>query len=235
MCKRGGFRLHKFISNSREVIRDIPEEDRGKELEALNLDLDSLPIERILGIEWCIESDSFQFRIHLQDKPCTRRGILSTVSSIFDPLGLVAPLLLEGKSILQELCREKMPRDDPVPKEIKTRWQRWRQDLLELEKISISHCYKPSDFRSSAVVQLHHFADASSKGYGQCSYLRLINEKGQIHCSLVFGKSRVNPLMQITIPRLELTAATVSVKVSHHIRKELDLDEFQEVFGLIVK
>ena len=101
---------------------------------------------------------------------------------------------------------------------------------MELEKISISRCYKPSDFGSSAVVQLHHFADASSKGYGQCSYLRLINEKGQIHCSLVFGKSRVNPLMQITIPRLELTAATVSVKVSHHIRKELNLDEFQEVF-----
>jgi len=87
MCKRGGFRLHKFISNSREVIRDIPEEDRGKELKALNLDLDSLPIERKLGVEWCIKSDSFQFRIHLQNKPCTRRGILSTVSSIFDTLG----------------------------------------------------------------------------------------------------------------------------------------------------
>ena len=58
----------------------------------------------------------------------------------------------------------------------------------------------------------------------------MINEKGKIHCSLVFGKSTVNPLKQITIPRLELTAATVSVKVSHHTRKELDLDEFQEVF-----
>jgi len=101
---------------------------------------------------------------------------------------------------------------------------------LELEKIAISCCYKPSDFGSSAVVQLHHFADARSKGYGQCSYLRLINEKGKIHCSLVLGKSRVNPLKQLTIPRLEITAATVSVKVRHHIRKELELDEFQEVF-----
>ena len=230
MCKRGGFRLHKFNSNSREVIRDIPEEDRGKELKALNLDLDSLPIERTLGVEWCIESDSFQFRIHLQDKPCTRRGILSTVSSIFDPLGFVAPLVLEGKSVLQELCREKVAWDDPVPKEIKVRWQKWRQDLLKLEKISIPRCYKPSDFGSSIVVQLHHFADASNKGYGQCSYLRLINEQGVIHCSLVLGKSRVNPVKQITIPRLELTAATVSVKISHQIRKELDLEKVQEVF-----
>ena len=230
MCKRGGFKLHKFISNSREVIRDIPEEDRGKELKALNLDLDSLPLERTLGVEWCIESDSFQFRIHFQDKPCTRRGILSTVSSIFDPLGLVAPLLLEGKSVLQELCREKVAWDDPVPIEIKARWQKWRQDLLKLEKISVPRCYKPSDFGSSTEIQLHHFADASNKGYGQCSYLRLRNEKGSIHCSLVFGKSRVKPLKQITIPRLELTAATVSVKTSHQIRKELDFDEVQETF-----
>ena len=230
MCKRGGFKLHKFISNSREVIRDIPEEYRGKELKALNLDLDSLPLERTLGVEWCIESDSFQFRIHFQDKPCTRRGILSTVSSIFDPLGLVAPLLLEGKSVLQELCREKVAWDDPVPIEIKARWQKWHQDLLKLEKIYVPRCYKPSDFGSSTEIQLHHFADASSKGYGQCSYLRLRNEKGSINCSLLFGKSGVNPLKRITIPRLELTAATVSVKISHQIRKELDFDEVQETF-----
>ena len=125
---------------------------------------------------------------------------------------------------------EKVAWDDPVPIEIKARWQKWRQDLLKLEKISFPRCYKPSDFGSSTEIQLHHFADASSKGYGQCSYLRLRNEKGSIHCSLVFGKSRVNPLKQITIPRLELTAATVSVKISHQIRKELDFDEVQETF-----
>ena len=105
MCKSGGFNLHKFVSNSKDVIRRIPESDKADGVKELDLDLDSLPLERALGVQWCIESDCFQFNIVLQDKPCTRRGILSTISSIFDPLGFVAPLLLDGKSILQELCR----------------------------------------------------------------------------------------------------------------------------------
>ena len=102
MCQRGGFRLHKFISNRKEVIESIPINDRAKGIKDLDLEHEDLPLERVLGIEWCIESDSFQFRIILKDKPFTRRGILSTVSSIYDPLGFAAPFLLEGKRILQE-------------------------------------------------------------------------------------------------------------------------------------
>ena len=97
MCSKGGFRLHKFVSNSKEVIRRIPEQDRADGVKELDVDLDSLPLERALGVHWCVESDCFQFAIVLQDKPRTRRGILSTVSSIFDPLGFVAPLLLDGQ------------------------------------------------------------------------------------------------------------------------------------------
>ena len=143
MCNRGGFRLHKFVSNSKEVIRRIPESDRADGVKELDLDLDSLPLERALGVQWCIESDCFQFTITLQDKPCTRRGILSTVSSIFDPLGFVAPLLLEGKSVLQELCRLEVGWDDLIPEDIRARWEKWRAELLQLQRISIPRCYKP--------------------------------------------------------------------------------------------
>ena len=122
MCKRGGFRLHKFVSNNKEVIRKIPESDRADSVKELDLDLDSLPLERALGVHWCVESDCFQFTIVLQDRPCTRRGILSTVSSVFDPLGFVAPLLLDGKSILQELCRLEVGWDAPIPDDIKVNW-----------------------------------------------------------------------------------------------------------------
>ena len=220
ICKRGGFNLHKFVSNDKEVIKDIPESDRAEGLKELNLDLDSLPLERALGVEWCVESDCFQFRIHLQDKPCTRRGILSTVSSIFDPLGLVAPLLLEGKNILQVLCRGKVDWDDPIPEETKARWEKWRLDLQQLRSVTIPRCYKPADFGEVITTELHHFSDASTKGYGQCSYVRYVNKRGEIHCSLVLGKSRVTPLKPVTIPRLELTAATTSVKVSQQSRVE---------------
>ena len=105
MCAKAGLRLHKFSSNKKEVIQAVPPEDRAKGLQELDLTRDPLPIERTLGIIWCAETDSLQFSIVIQDRPLTRRGILSTVSSVYDPLGLVAPPILTGKQILQDLCR----------------------------------------------------------------------------------------------------------------------------------
>ena len=73
-----------------------------------------------------IETDTLQFRIELKQKPFSRRGILSIVSSIYDPSGLVAPVILQGKRILQELCRYGVGWDDKVPEDIRPRWERWR-------------------------------------------------------------------------------------------------------------
>lgn len=115
ICAKGGMRLHKFISNSKEVIAKIAPDDRAKGVKDLDLHNDVLPIERALGVQWCVESDTFQFRIVLQDKPLTRRGILSTISSVYDPLGFLAPVILTGRQILQSLCRDKPDWDDPVP------------------------------------------------------------------------------------------------------------------------
>lgn len=218
------------MSNSKEVIRRIPEQDRADGVKELDLGLDSLPLERALGVHWCVESDCFQFSIVLQDKPCTRRGILSTLSSIFDPLGFVAPLLLDGKSILQELCRREVGWDDPIPDEVKVKWEKWRSELLEVQRISIPRCYKPDNFGSVVNAQLHHFSDASVKGYGQCSYLRLVDENQRVHCSFVMGKSRVAPLKPVTIPRLELTAAVCSVRINQQLRRELEYTIDQKYF-----
>ena len=73
-------------------------------------------------------------------------------------------------------------------------------------------------------------SDASQVGYGQCSYLRLVDENGRIHCSLVMGKARVAPLKTVTIPRLELTAATVSVRVASMLKEELDYGGLQDFY-----
>eukprot|EP00794_Sanderia_malayensis_P012608 gene12608-biopygen10048 len=210
MCSKGGFYLHKFVSNSKEVLKAIPEFDRAEGVKEMDLDLDSLPIERTLRVQWCVKSDCFQFSIVLQDKPCTRRGILSTVSSIFDPLGFVAPLLLQGKSILQELCCLNLDWDDPIPENVKSDWKKWRCELEQLQRIRIQRCYKPEGFGRIVRAELHHFSDASVKGYGQCSYLRLKDAQNNNHCSLVMGKSTVAPLKPVTIPRLELAAAVYS-------------------------
>ena len=230
MCTRGGFRLHKFTSNSKEVVESTAVESRAKGIKELDLIRDLLPPERVLGVEWNIENDAFKFRINLKDKPLTRRGILSTVSSIYDPLGFAAPFLLRGKRILQLLCKESIGWDDAIPDDLRMQWEMWRCELPLLEKIEVPRCFKTKEMENLKKVELHHFPDASTEGYGQCSYLRLVDTSDQVHCSLVMGKARVTPLKPITIPRLELAAAMVSVRVSDTLSKELRYYEIEEVF-----
>ena len=230
LCQKGGFRLHKFTSNSREVVSSVPEEDRATDAKDHRLISNDTAVERALGVHWCIESDTLQFRITMQDKAPTRRGILSTVSSVFDPLGLVAPFILGGKQILQELCRDGVGWDDEVPDKLRSEWEKWRAELPTLEKLRVARCHKPQDFDEVKNVELHHLSDACQNGYGQCSYIRLVDEKNRVHCCLVMGKSRVTPLKPVTIPRLELTAAVVSSKISCMPWKELDYARMKEVF-----
>ena len=94
---------------------------------------------------------------------------------------------------------------------------------------------KPKDFGEAEVVEVHHFSDASCSGYGQCSYLRLVNESGQVHCSLLIGKSRVVILKPITIPRLELSAALLSVKMGIFLDQELDYANLHTFTGPTVR
>ena len=149
----------------------------------------------------------------------TRCGILSTVASLYDPLGFVAPFVLSGKQILQDMCRQGTCWDEPLKEELCPRWECWTEDLANLEKLTIPRCYHPPGFGEILKVELHHFSDASTTGSGQCSYRRLENKGGVVYCSLVMGKSWVAPTKVTTIPRLELSAAVVSVKASNMLRE----------------
>ncbi|CAB4026323.1 Hypothetical predicted protein [Paramuricea clavata] len=166
MCAKAGLCLHKFASNSVEVLEAVPAEDRAKEIKDLDLRHDTLPIQRSLGTYWCIESDTFQFRITLKDKPFTRQGILSTVSSVYDPLGIVCPVILTGKLLLRELVQQKADCDDPVPEEIRPRWEKWRAELKDLEKLETHCCLKPPSFGEVKSTEIHSFADASQSAVG---------------------------------------------------------------------
>jgi hypothetical protein len=105
LCANGGLRLHKFISNSLNVINSINPSERASNVLDQNLSLDQLPTERALGIKWCVKEDAFKFNNDLKDTLPTRRNMLSVVASLFDPLGFLAPFILTGKRILQEMCQ----------------------------------------------------------------------------------------------------------------------------------
>ena len=113
LLKEGGFRLSKFSSNNREVLASVPKEDRADP--TFNMDLDRLPIGRALGVYWDTESDTFQFRTLVATKPYTKRGVLSVISSLLDPLGFLAPLKFTVKSLLQDLRRAEVSWDEEIP------------------------------------------------------------------------------------------------------------------------
>ena len=229
MTKAGGFRLTQFHSNNRKFLATIPEDDRSKQLKDFDLSTNPLPAERALGMNWCPESDTFGFKIKLKDVSTTRRGVLSTISSIYDPLGIAAPYLLEGKQILQQICAEK-GWDDPLSDGQVCLWNRWIENITKLEKIRVDRCIYPQGFGEIKHTSLHHFSDASSGSYGQVSYLRIVNKEERICCRLMIAKSRVAPRKRPTIPRLELTAAKLSVKVATSMKDELDIPIEEEFF-----
>ena len=91
-------------------------------------------------------------------------------------------------------------------------------------------CFKGEDFGSIKTVELHNLSDANQEGYGQCSYLRLVNQENRAHCLFVVGKARVTPLKQSTIPWLQLAATTTCAKMSNFLRTELIYQEMVEYF-----
>ena len=230
LLSRGGFQLTKWLSNKKEVIETIPESERASSILDLHLDKDELPVERTLGIQWLVETDQFGFKFLLKDKPTTRRGILSVTSSVYDPLGFLASVILPAKKLLQDLCKLKLCWDDPIGEEELTKWKRWLSDLPELSKIRVERCIKPSDFGEVKHALLHHFADASQIAYGAVSYIRLVSVDGRIHCAFLMGKSRLAHVKTMTIPRLELSAAVVVIQLDKMLREELDITIDDSIF-----
>ncbi|XP_022784631.1 uncharacterized protein LOC111325153 [Stylophora pistillata] len=179
-----------------------------------------------------IQKDRFEFNINVKPRDPTRPGILAVFSSIYDPLGLAAPFVLTAKILLQDLCRRKLGWDDTIPGDDEDRWHVWLADLPKLSGFSVNRCIKPKNFNDIMTSQLHHFSDGSTSGYGAVTYLHLTDSYGNISCTLMTSKSRVVPLKQITIPRLELSSASIAIRLDKMMRKELELPIDDSMFWI---
>ena len=167
-------------------------------------------------------NDKFIFGGVLKDKPTTRRGILSLVISVYDPLGFLASVVLPAKKRLQDLCREKLGWDDPIGEVERERWENWKETLPSLAGISINRCLKRINFEELKYYELHNFAHASQIAYGAVPYLRMVDTKANIHYVFLTGKFRLAHLKPMTVPRLELLAAVLAVKVNKTLKEDLD-------------
>ena len=221
MLSQGGFHLTKWVSTSEHIINSIDAAERAGS--PAKFDLGDEASERVLGMVWSVTGDWFGYHVIVPDKPPTRRGLLSVSSSVFDPLGLVTPVILEARLIFRSVCQQGVNWDDPIPSTDAARWQKWKKDLVELNKLRISRCLSPD--RKLIGTQLHVFADASSYARGAVCYLRPEDVDGKYECRIVAARSRLCGSGVNTIPRLELEAALDAVKLAEFVKRELELHD----------
>jgi len=139
LLAESNLRLHKIASNSPMVMEAFPMEERANDFKDLDLGADPLPLQRSLGLSWELQTDSFTFRVSKDVKPFTRRGMLSTVNSLYDPLGFASPITVQGKALVRDVSSEQYEWDTPLPLEKET----WTNSLTELEQVCIQRAYIP--------------------------------------------------------------------------------------------
>ncbi|RXN13070.1 nuclear GTPase SLIP-GC-like protein [Labeo rohita] len=122
-------------------MKAFPAEDHVKDLKDVDLEKDTPPIQRSLGLSWNLKDDTFTFRVDSEKKPFTRRGVLATVNSMFDPLGLAAPVTIQGKFLLRDLTIDTKDWDAPLPTDREAVWEAWKHSLQELAQFEIPRVY----------------------------------------------------------------------------------------------
>jgi len=126
------------------------------------------------------------------------------------------------------MCRDGAGWDDELKEELHGQWSKWIADLQGLAKVKVQRCVLPEDFGEVQEQSVRHFSDVSTTGYRQCSYIRLKDSKGRIHCSSLHGKANVAPLKATTIYRMEPQAAVTSVSVAQYLTEELRLETVKQ-------
>ncbi|XP_057377478.1 uncharacterized protein LOC130699202 [Daphnia carinata] len=231
LLQLGGFNLTKWTSLSRAVITALRE--FGSASPTLDLDLEKLPVERTLGVMWDSERDMLTFKIWKPSnhETLTKRAFLSIISSVYDLLGLVAPVIFIMKSLLQDIWtnEERIGWDDVLPETLSQRFYCWYDHLENMESLSVLRCFR---FKRGRWTQqhLHVFTDASFKGYGAVAYFRTVLEDQSIKVSYVMSKTHVTPVKGLTIPLLELQAAVEGLNIAQTICHELEIDLRQITF-----
>ena len=103
---------------------------------------------------WNYKKDTLNVKYSNKSHPNTKRGILSHISSIFDPLGSLVPFLLERKLIIQELWKEKIEWDNKISETLNNRWITWKQQWEHEDLIKIPRWYGFHDNNANA-IELH--------------------------------------------------------------------------------
>ena len=202
---KANFHVRKWISNRREILKDIQERDRASEI---NLEKNELPVTKTLGVSWTVTNDQFLFHYTppFQEFQYTKRNVLRSTATIFDPMGFLAPFVVRAKLLLQQAWVQALDWDEPLTNELQEAWRQWFGEIIMLHETKIPRC-----------------SDASEKAYSAAVYARYEYMDGSFSSRLVAAKTRLAPLKAISIPRLELMSAVISLRLSKQVCKALEV------------
>ncbi|XP_033221033.1 uncharacterized protein LOC117175435 [Belonocnema kinseyi] len=215
VTRKGGMNLRKWVSNVPELIRSL-----SKDFSDTYFSLDLGDTTKALGVYWNPNPDSFFYTVKQSrlDAPVTKRNILSEIAELFDPLGLLGPVILTPKILMQNLWQLNIGWDESVPPEIEESWLDLKQNLALLREIEINRKIVVDNYVS---LQMHGYCDASEKAFAACIYVRSSDKRGMYFTQLVCSKSRVAPLKTLSLPRLELCAAVLLSKLYSTVSQAL--------------
>ncbi|XP_062541914.1 uncharacterized protein LOC134209909 [Armigeres subalbatus] len=223
-----GFDMRNWISNCPAVLEALHE--RITEEKDLSM-AEGATTEKVLGMWWNTSTDCFTFKISprydpelmsVQRRP-TKREVLRTLMMIFDPLGLIGHFLMFLKVVLQEIWRTSVGWDDHIEEKQFGMWMQWLKVLPEVATVEIPRCYRTAtSIDSTNEVQMHIFVDASEKGFAAVAYLRF-KQGDIIETALVGSKTRVAPIKFLSIPRSELQASVIGVRLANSIAQSLSV------------
>ncbi|KRZ41508.1 hypothetical protein T4C_2993 [Trichinella pseudospiralis] len=182
---------------------------------------------KTLGVSWNPQEDELTFRppeLAASQNQETKRDLLRTATSVFDPLGGLTPFTVRAKQMFQSLWQNGMAWDDNLPAEVELQWRVWKLELNELHCIAMPRAYFPFSPTEACRLELHGFGDASEAAYAAVVYLRAVKTPDDVRVSFVTAKSRVAPLKKLSTPRLELMAALLCARLVCYVRKELALN-----------
>ena len=213
--------------------------------------------EKVLGLLWDPKMDMLKFQTKLkvkvnsgfglvdtfisseeelnnnmQEIVLTRKVVLSNVMKVFDPIGLLSPLILQAKLLLRETWNiEGLGWDDPLPEKVKNEWLGFLRSLLELNDIVIPRSLWPEGEVEELPI-LIVFSDGSISAYGVAAYIRWKMKDGSFWSRLIMAKSKIAPKRIISVPRMELSGAVVGNRVKNFLLKETNL-QFAKVINLV--
>lgn len=217
---KGKFDLHKWYSNSQDVLRHIPQDKHTKC--TFKFDTSQDAAVKTLGLKWNPENDRLSVSCpnEFSNTKSTKRQVLADIAKIFDPQGFVAPVTVFAKIIMQSIWKEKVNWDDDLPDHILKVWRLFCYKLPILNSISVPRLMVDPE---RCTLEIHGFADASTKAFGCVVYARCIlpNNKYTVH--FICAKSRVAPIKTVTLARLELCAAHMLAQLINNVAKILSV------------